>query len=511
MPYCKKRRKQDDDEEYQKPNPDNEQFKKDAKDLKDEHVSIERPVFTENIFGSNYKREQSEESEIIQAVKNKAQSLCSFDKKCVKKFLYNRIPCIKWLKDYRIKEYLGYDIVAGLTVGVLYIPQGLAYALLAQCPPIHGLYTCFFPILIYWIFGTSRHCSINTTSIAALIVGNTINALSEKYVPPEDNFNITGTSYLSSNKNDAIMIIASSQAMWVGIFHLIMWLFQFSIVSNYLSEPFTKGFSAGCAIHVLSSQLKYLFGLKLPGQKGAFKLIRIWIDLFSNLKYTNVASLVIALVCIPFLAIIKYGINQKFGHKLPFPIPAELFVVIFGTLSSYLGNFQNIYKVDVVGPIKQGIPTPVPPQPWLITDMITDCIILAIIIYTTSFSLCDVYAKKHNYKINPGQELFAAGVSNIFGSFFNCFTGGASFATSGVQDSAGGKTQVVSWLAASVLLVVFLAIGPLFQLLPHACLASVIVVSLKNLIFQLELLIYYWRSNKIEFVSKNFMLKSLLI
>lgn len=489
---------------------------RDVCELKNERVRIDRPVYTQKIFNQHYDINKQSSFNFILYFSLFFKNLFICDQQIAKKRLYNRLPCIKWIRNYRIKENLLADTIAGLTVGILYIPQGLAYALLAQVSPIYGLYTCFFPVLIYWIFGTSRHCSINTTSVAALLVGNTIVKMSTKYVPQAYDSNISvnlteSTHFLDPNPERAKILIAMTQAFWVGVIHILMFICQFSYLTAYLPEPFTKGFSVGCAFHVLTAQMKYLFGVKLAPQVGIFKIIKTYIDLFSKIGDSNFASVIISLICIPILAIIKYGINERLSHKIPFPIPAELVIVTIGTLASTFGYFKQNFQVNVIGPLETGLPIPEVPPLFIIKDMIIDCIILSIITYTTNFSLCDVYAKKHKYKINAGQELFAAGVSNIFGSFFNCFTGGASFATSSIQDSAGGKTQVVAWFSSGVLAVVLLKIGYIFEFLPQACLASIIVVSLKNLIFQLKILQFYWITNKIEFFQMLITFLSILI
>jgi solute carrier family 26 protein len=133
--------------------------------------------------------------------------------------------------------------------------------------------------------------------------------------------------------------------------------------------------------------------------------------------------------------------------------------------------------------------------------MLANSFFTALVAFTINFSLADLFAKKRRYNINPSQELLASGLSNVFASFFSCFASGASLARSCVQFNSGGQTQFVSIVSSAIIGIVLLYVAPLFKPLPQACLASIIVVSLKTLLMQLGALPYYWKVNKIEFVS----------
>lgn len=135
--------------------------------------------------------------------------------------------------------------------------------------------------------------------------------------------------------------------------------------------------------------------------------------------------------------------------------------------------------------------------------MVLQSFLTAIVSFAINFSLCDLFSKKHKYKINSSQELLAYGTSNIFASFFPCFASGGSLARSCVQNNAGGKTQLVSIVSCIILGFVLAFIAPLFKELPQACLASIIVVALKSLLLQIKDLKFYWKINKIEFVRFN--------
>lgn len=146
------------------------------------------------------------------------------------------------------------------------------------------------------------------------------------------------------------------------------------------------------------------------------------------------------------LAVVKTHINERFSKKMPAPFPIELIIVVFGTAISYLSKFSTIYHVDVIGDIPAGLPGPSIPPLFIIKDMLIQTFLTAIIAFAINFSLADLFAKIHRYKINITQELFAYGATNIFSGFFPCFTTGASLARSCVQNNAGGRTQVSVFL-----------------------------------------------------------------
>ena len=226
---------------------------------------------------------------LLEALKDLFTKHIKPGRNCMKKTLFNRIPALRWIKNYRVKEYLLADLLAGLTVGIMHIPQGMAYALLASLPPIYGLYTSFYPVLIYWIFGTSRQLSMGTFAVVSLMVANVLADLEPKYAPPvgfnrliyEENLknNISNgfeaTHFLSDDREKARVLIVMANAFCVGIVQLIMFVFQLGFLTSYLSEPFVNSYLAGCAVHVFTSQMKFLFGIHLTSFVGILKIPKV--------------------------------------------------------------------------------------------------------------------------------------------------------------------------------------------------------------------------------------------
>lgn len=214
-------------------------------------VNIDRPVYNQAKFEQEYKINAFQGFSLFYFIREMAVKSCTPGKECVRKNVFNRIPAIGWLKEYNIKESLMADLFAGITVGIMHIPQGMGFSLLATLPPVYGLYTSFFPSLIYWIFGTSRQISIGTLAITSLMAGTLITDLENKYAPPEitNSTNVTldidASNFLSSDREKARVLIAMACTFWVGVIHVIMFFFQLGFITTYLSEPMLGGFLSG--------------------------------------------------------------------------------------------------------------------------------------------------------------------------------------------------------------------------------------------------------------------------
>ncbi|KAL3878617.1 hypothetical protein ACJMK2_030951 [Sinanodonta woodiana] len=444
---------------------------------------------------------------------DKFNNCCSCSKDRCNRVLDTILPCYKMLRKYKLKEYLPNDIICGATVGIMQLPQGMAYAILAELPPVVGLYVSFFPVLIYFLFGTSRHVSTGTVAVVSLLTGSVIAKIADGYkgntvLAKSSNISIndshtTGSAGSTADDvtlpDDIKIGIAMSLAFLVGCIQLALGLLRLGFVTTYISDALVGGFTTGTAIYVATSQVKTLLGIKIPRTDGLFQIINTYIYIFQRIAQTNIPTLVISIVCMALLYIVKEQINQRFKKKLKVPIPIELFVVVIGTVISYVWNFNKRFKVQIVGDIPVGIPAPSYPSLNKVDLYITDLIIIAIISFAQSVSMAALFAKKHNYSLDSNQELIAYGAGNIFGSFFSCFPYAASVSRSSVQESAGGKTQVASIFSSAMVLIVILWIGYLFKCLPTCVLSSIIVVAVKNLILQFLELPQIWRTSKYDF------------
>ncbi|XP_069499439.1 solute carrier family 26 member 6-like [Ambystoma mexicanum] len=413
----------------------------------------------------------------------------------IAKFLLLKfIPILNWLPRYPVKEWLLGDFISGLSVGIVQLPQGLAYALLASVPAVFGLYSSFYPVLLYSIFGTSRHISAGTFAIICVMIGSVTESLA-----PNENFMLPGneTGFDVTERDQARVEIAATLNFLVGILQIAMGLLQFGFVVIYMSEPLVRGYTTAAAIHVTVSQLKNMFGLHFSQGSRPLSMIYTIITICSNLPQTNLSTLVVSIVALVILVGVKF-MNEKFSSKLRMPIPIELIVLVIGTGISYGTNMSARYGIDIVGVIPAGLRAPSVPDSSLFGKLVGNAFAIAVVTYAFTISVCKMFSIKHAYKVDNNQELIALGLCNLFGSFFQCFTIGTSMSRSLVQENTGGNSQLVGVVASLVILVIILKAGELFVHLPKAVLSAIVIANLQGMYKQFADIQMYWRTNRTD-------------
>ncbi|NXD99526.1 S26A6 protein, partial [Chaetorhynchus papuensis] len=435
-----------------------------------------------------------------------------------KSLLFRFLPFLRWVPRYPIKDWLLGDIVSGFSVGIMHLPQGLAYALLAGLPPVTGLYSSFYPVFLYFFFGTSRHNSVGELrdrpcahlglSLPTLylfsgpfaVISVMIGSLTESLVPSE-NFpeSINGRNETNSDElRDAARVeLVATITVLTGIFQVALGLLQFGFVVTYLSDPLVRGYTTAASVHVLVSQLKNVFGVSQGEHSGPLSLFVTVIDLCKKLPDTNVGTLVTAIIAMVAILIVK-ELNHKFAAKLPMPIPIELITIIVSTGISYGVNLREKFGISVVGEIPSGLKPPVVPNMSYFGQVVGNAFAIAVVGYAICISLGKIFALKHGYKVDSNQELIALGLCNFLGGFFQCFAISCSMSRSLVQESTGGNSQVAGVIASLVILVTILKIGELFRDLPKAILAAIIIVNLKGMFKQFSDLSTLWKSNRVD-------------
>uniref|UniRef100_A0AAX7T069 SLC26A/SulP transporter domain-containing protein n=1 Tax=Astatotilapia calliptera TaxID=8154 RepID=A0AAX7T069_ASTCA len=420
----------------------------------------------------------------------------------LKHILLTWVPVLSWLPRYSIRENALGDLISGCSVGIMHLPQGLyvgicmAYALLASLRPVYGLYTSLFPVLVYFIFGTSRHISIGTFAVISIMVGSVTERLA-----PDSNFIVNGTNGTETvdiDKRDAYRVqVACSLTVLTGIFQILLGVVRFGFVVTYLSEPLIRGYTTGSACHVCVSQLKYLFGITPSRFTGPLSLIYTVLDICSLLPQTQVPELVVSLVALAVLIVVK-EINDCYRQKLPLPIPIELVVVIAATIITHFCELPSKYNIDVVGEIPSGLKAPRAPDTTFFSGVIGDAFAVAIVGFAINISLSKTFGLKYGYKVDSNQELVALGLSNTIGGFFHCYSVTSSLSRSLVQESTGGKTQVAGVISSIIVLITVLKIGPLFEDLPKAVLSTIVFVNLKGMFKQFMDVSLLWKTNKVD-------------
>ncbi|KAG5891410.1 hypothetical protein JTB14_031477 [Gonioctena quinquepunctata] len=412
---------------------------------------------------------------------------------CLKK----TIPVLSWLPEYNWKRSFSGDIVSGLTVAIMHIPQGMAYGLLGGVPPVVGIYMAFFPVLIYFLFGTSRHVSMGTFAIVCLMTGKVVT----QYTTIEILQNGTRRHLLSdleaSNSPSYTNVqVAMTVTFTVAMIQLAMYVLRLGLVSQLLSETLVNGFTCASAFHVVASQLKDLLGLDTRKRRGNFSFVYTIIDSVKAIPEANTNAVLVSAVTCTILIINDKLIKRWLGRKTKIPFPIELVAVVIGTTISYYLNFNTVYRITVVGSIPTGFPEPTLPAFELIPQIFLEAFVITMVSYTITMSMALIFARKLMYEVDSNQELLALGFSNTMGSFFSCMPVTASLSRSMIQQAVGGVTQLASIVSCGILLVILLWIGPFFETLPRCVLASIIVVALQGMLLQCTSCVRYWRLSR---------------
>uniref|UniRef100_A0A665U9K5 STAS domain-containing protein n=1 Tax=Echeneis naucrates TaxID=173247 RepID=A0A665U9K5_ECHNA len=430
---------------------------------------IERPVYNEALIRSQVLNRRDKSTTLRERVAHQFRCSSQRAKAAVLTFL----PILTWLPSYPVKQYLFSDVVSGLSTGVVQLPQGLAYAMLAAVPPVYGLYSSFYPVLLYTFFGTSRHISVGTFAVISLMIGGV--AVREApdsmfYTLPANGSNISAVLDVEARDAKRVQVAIVLTTM-VGIIQIALGLLRFGFVAIYLTEPLVRGFTTAASVHVVISQLKYLLGVKTQRFSGPLSAIYVSLAVFSDITSANITTLILGLACIVFLYGVK-DINERFKKKLPVPIPGEIIVVIVSTGVSYGLSLSEGHKVDVVGKIPTGLLPPAAPEFSLLPNLVTDSFAVAIVGFSMGISLAKIFALKHGYSVDGNQELIALGLCNFVSSFFKTFAITCSMSRSLVQESTGGKTQTA--------------------------LAAIIMVNLLGMFKQFRDIPTLWKTSKIE-------------
>ncbi|CAL1569845.1 unnamed protein product [Knipowitschia caucasica] len=423
-------------------------------------------------------------------------------------------PVVRWLPKYRLREYVWGDVMSGLIVGIILVPQAIAYCLLAGVDPIYGLYTSFYANIIYFLMGTSRHVSVGIFSLMSLMVGQVVDrevfkagfdTSEDSKISQLDMFNSTLDVNMTTKtiemfgvpfeKESYAILVAATLTCLAGIYQVLMAVFRLGFVSVYLSAPMLDGFATGASFTILTVQAKYLLGLKIPRHQGPGVVLFTWFNIFANIHNTNFCDLITSVICISVLVAGK-ELQERYKDRLKIPLPTELVVVAAATLASHFGDLNSKYSTSVSGHIPTGFIPPRAPSLHVMPQVALDAIPISVISFAFTVSLSEMMAKKHCYSVRPNQEMLAIGFCNIIPSFFHCFTTSAALAKTMVKDSTGCQTQVSSLISAFVVLLVLLFFAPFFYALQKCVLACIIIVSLRGALRKFKDVPAKWRASR---------------
>ena len=378
-------------------------------------------------------------------------------------------PILKSLKSYSHTTFR-YDLIAGLTVGVMLVPQGMAYASLAGMPLIYGLYAGLVPLILYALLGSSRHLAIGPVAVSSLLVYG-------------------GISQLAEPETAEFISLVITAGLLIGLMELTLSFLRLGFLVNFLSHPVIAGFTSAAAIIIGISQLKDLLGFAIPNFPHPMEKLTY---ACSHLDQINWASFIF---CIGTIGLI-YGLRC-----LKRSLPGGLIVVILGTFLSWYYDLESL-GLAIVGAVPEGLPVFQMPSLELTTieKLIPTVLTVTIIGLVESLSIAKVIGAKHqNYVVQPNQELLALGIAKIGGAFFQSMPTSGSFTRSAINNDAGAKTTVASIVTALLVGLTLIFLTPLFYYLPKAVLAGIILLAVKSL-FDLEEAIHLWQVHRLDFL-----------
>uniref|UniRef100_A0A673CK21 Solute carrier family 26 member 3 n=1 Tax=Sphaeramia orbicularis TaxID=375764 RepID=A0A673CK21_9TELE len=453
--------------------------------------TVSRPVYSEDSFAEDHEKVYR----MHKTMWDHTKQYLTCNSKRAKNAVLSFLPIIGWMRIYRVREWLLGDVVSGISTGLVAIMQGLAFSLLAELPPSYGLYTAFFPMLTYFFLGTSRHISVGSFPVLSLMVGAVVIRLIPDEGVPLVNLTTSGNLTLDQQR----VLVASSVTFLMGVFQLAMGLLQVGFIVVYLSDTLVSGFTTAAAVHIVVSQLKFVLGLEVPGINGPLAIIYTLEKVFVQITSTNICDLVMSIVIMLVVFVVK-ELNDKYKAKLPVPIPIEAIMTVIACGVSYGFNFEDRYRVQVVGKMVSGYESPVAPNMDVLQQSAAEAFPIAIVGFAVAFSVAKVYAIKHDYTIDGNQELIAFGVSNIFGASFRSFAASTALSRTAVQESSGGRTQIAGLISAMMTMIVTVALGFLLEPLPRSVLGALVIVNLKGMLMQFREIPYLWRKDKPECV-----------
>ena len=383
--------------------------------------------------------------------------------------LVKLFPGLIWLQDYGRSTFRS-DLTSGLVIAFILIPQGMGYALVAGLPPEYGLYACIFPPIVYALLGTSNKISMGPVALDSILI-------------------ITGLSVLAEPGSDRYLELAIVLTLMVGVLQLILGLFKFGFIANFLSYPVIVGYTSAAALIIMGTQFETMLGVKVEGGNIFTLTYQLFLQL-SNWSWLTLG--------IGFLGMLVMTIPKQQFPSLPLP----LFLLVFGMVVSGMWELQTL-GVDVVSSIPQGLPSFSLPNisGADIEALIPVAMTVALMGYVGTMSICKslenptdkVYAQ-------PNLELIAVGAANLIGSLCKAFPVSASFSRSAAFREAGAKTQVSALFSSLFIGAAMLMVAPMFVSypLPKVLLSAIIIVSVSGLFKYAEMKTLY-AHNKREF------------
>ena len=391
-------------------------------------------------------------------------------------------PGLLWLKDYHQSTFRS-DLLSGLVIAFMLIPQGMGYALVAGLPPEYGLYACIFPPIVYALLGTSNKISMGPVALDSILI-------------------ITGLSVLAEPGSERYLELAVLLTLMVAVLQLGLGLAKFGFIANFLSYPVIVGYTSAAALIIMGSQFETMLGVDVAGGNIFVLLYQLFLQV-PNWSWITLS--------IGILGMLIMTVPKKRFPVMPFP----LFLLVFGMLASGIWELQAM-GVDVVSSIPQGLPSFNLPNVSLsdLEALVPVAITVALMGYVGTMSICkSLENPTDKITTQPNLELIAVGAANLVGSLCRAFPVSASFSRSAAFREAGAKTQVSALFSSLFIGAAMLVVAPLFVSypLPKVLLSAIIIVSVSGLFKYAEMKVLYAHNRREFYILLTTFLATLIL
>ncbi|KAI8571002.1 hypothetical protein RHMOL_Rhmol01G0082700 [Rhododendron molle] len=401
--------------------------------------------------------------------------------KKAKKAIQYFVPIFKWLPKYSLR-FFKYDLLAGITIASLAIPQGISYAKLANLPPIIGLYSSFVPPLVYAVFGSSKHLAVGTVAACSLLISSIIG---EKVSPVDE--------------PELYLHLVFTATFFTGILQAAMGFLRLGIVVDFLSHSTITGFMGGTATIICLQQLKGMFGLKHFTTKT--DVVSVLHSIITHRHEWRWESAVVGIIFLAFLQFTRY-VKQKKPKLFWVSAIAPMVVVLTGCLFAYFAHAEK-HGIQIVGDLKKGI-NPLSIQhlnfdPKYIAAPIQAAIITAMVALAEGIAIGRSFAILKNEQVDGNKEMIAFGFMNLVGSFTSCYLTTGPFSKTAVNFNAGCKTAMANVVMAACMLLTLLFLAPMFSYTPLVALSAIIMSAMLGLI-EYEKAYRLFKTDKYDFL-----------
>lgn len=406
------------------------------------------------------------------------------------RYVHNLFPFTRWILRYNLQWLLG-DLVAGITVGAVVVPQGMAYAKLAELPVQFGLYSSFMGVLIYWFFATSKDITIGPVAVMSTITGNVVLKVTAAHpdVPGH--------------------VVASALAVIAGSIICFLGLIRCGWIVDFIPLTAISAFMTGSALNIAVGQVPTMMGIKVKGFNTRAPTYHVIIDTLRYLGHTKIDA-AMGLTALFLLYAIRASCSYA-AKRLPtrqklfffLSTLRTVFVILLYTLVSWLVNRHHKKPVfAILGTVPRGFKAAAVPtiNPTIISYFASNLPATIIVMLIEHIAISKSFGRVNNYVIDPSQEMVAIGVTNLLGPFLGAYPATGSFSRTAIKSKAGVRTPFAGVITAVVVLLAIYALTAVFHWIPSASLSAVIIHAVGDLITPPNTVYRFWRVSPLEVI-----------